>query len=540
MADAMAVDGPAPPTPDTPPPAAVADPAEPMRCGSGYAEYAKWVAARGVKLHKAVEAKAIPEMGGGAGIVATQPLPAGAVIAAAPPKAVFSTRRIREAPALAALLEEPQCAALRPLQKLVLLLAHEARDECSQWEPWISRLPQSYETLIEAPEEAVDRLRSRRRIEKVRHERRVVEAMHRECVDAVGGALRNQRQKRGGSPSATAAERLEQLRAPPPTRGGRGLPVTAAERLEQLSQMSHAEFRTWYCCVCSRGFYFNIDASRGDVWGLIPWLDYFNYTDGDGHRAAMNRRSGCFEVSLTSDVDSGEQILLHYGTYPNFELLLWYGFALLGSNKNQEYKLSALADANGNVPAGVDWARELVGAMRAHPPDRLGAGCWAGVRDAAAWEELCGRFESRGVDEIRMAQCAANWSLGSVGGRGVVSLAQPPVITSELQTAMYILAASVPPGAHAPSEQQGSGDGLTRERVAWLLRSLCLAEQALSWTGPPRGAVSPSHRDPGAVEAAGGGALDPRVVSAVADEEQGLLALLCSLPLEAWLAALTL
>lgn len=109
---------------------------------------------------------------------------------------------------------------------------------------------------------------------------------------------------------------------------------------------------------CTLGHYlwaFNTLMSRGfgfsdELWAVMPFVDYFNYalesngTMGErvleGARRTRNSLTSsalhslrdpndyAFEFSTVTNVTAGEQILLHYGAYSDFELLMWYGFSL--------------------------------------------------------------------------------------------------------------------------------------------------------------------------------------------------------------------
>ncbi|KEG12945.1 hypothetical protein DQ04_01311040 [Trypanosoma grayi] len=83
------------------------------------------------------------------------------------------------------------------------------------------------------------------------------------------------------------------------------------------------QFLWAYNTLMTRGF-----AYDAEVWALMPWVDYFNYslTSNATMKFDAKRRAYIFETLLP--IKSGEQILLHYGSYTDMELLLWYGFTL--------------------------------------------------------------------------------------------------------------------------------------------------------------------------------------------------------------------
>eukprot|EP01065_Artemidia_motanka_P002549 TRINITY_DN11211_c0_g1_i1.p1 TRINITY_DN11211_c0_g1~~TRINITY_DN11211_c0_g1_i1.p1 ORF type:complete len:320 (+),score=64.11 TRINITY_DN11211_c0_g1_i1:450-1409(+) len=311
----------------------------------------------------------------------------------------------------------------------------------------------------------VQRLKGKRQVEKVMAEQKMIATLHKQSCDVLTAALAQ----------------------------SEGTPLLA-----ELATLPLPEWRRWYCCVCSRGFYFDIDSSRGDVWTLMPWLDYFNYTDGTGHSAELNKRTGCFEVVLRADVQKGEQVLLHYGTYCNFELLLWYGFALVGCNANQVYKLSPLSDATGNLPTGVEWLQELLRLLASHPPPDLGSGCWEGV-DEDRWRSMCELWASAAALEIAEAGGANDWWLKNDG-------VSPPSVSSSMRLMVKALSCTA----------SATTSDLNDRRAAGILRALCVTEYVHNWEGEK------PARPPECV------------IEAVGEEQRAVLSGLTRLPPDAW------
>eukprot|EP00756_Hemistasia_phaeocysticola_P046401 Hpha_TRINITY_DN2017_c0_g1::TRINITY_DN2017_c0_g1_i1::g.82840::m.82840/K19199/SETD3; histone-lysine N-methyltransferase SETD3 len=400
-----------------------------------------------MSFNDAVTALPIPEMGGGVGIVATKDLAVGAIVASAPPSMFFNTLVAREVPELSAAFALECCSELVPLQRLVLLLARENADPQSRWAPWLRRLPREYDTMLEARPEEVELLHSRRRVDKVLMEQRAIADLHAKSCTAM----------------TAAAGKVE---------GG-------AESLRRLAELTLPEWRRWYCSVCSRGFYADIDPARGDVWKMIPWMDYFNYTTGEGHRVGVDKISGRFEVTLDSPVAAGEQVMLHYGSYPDFELLLWYGFALEDQNLNQMYKISPQANASGNIPE-EEWMGEVLKVLAKGPPE-LGEGCWAELKQSH-WGGLLQHWATKTIPSVER-YADADWHL-AMSAKG-------PTVSSNMMYGLRRLAAA-----------SGAAIGSTTHtaRTASLLRCFCVGELALNWsTPPPKAPSAPSPAAKGAL-----------------------------------------
>eukprot|EP01063_Lacrimia_lanifica_P031499 TRINITY_DN5201_c0_g3_i1.p1 TRINITY_DN5201_c0_g3~~TRINITY_DN5201_c0_g3_i1.p1 ORF type:complete len:488 (+),score=175.68 TRINITY_DN5201_c0_g3_i1:103-1464(+) len=359
-----------------------------------------WMVENGGELHPSVIAREMPEMGGGMGLCTDSGAGEGELLASVPLNLMFTTRVAKQHPAFQHYYDEQ---VLVPLQILPLFLSHEVRDEESYWYPWVSRLPKHYDTLIECSDDELQLLCvCPRRYRKVAHEKAEVRRLYDEAMMVLRGK-----------------------KIPV------SLPAAQQARLEALREIPFEEFRTNYCSVMSRGFYYNINASRHDVWTLIPWLDYFNYTDGKGHHAGFNDKTQRFEITTAHSVTENSQILLHYGTYSNFELLLWYGF-VLHSNRNLRYKLSPPADANGRTPTdNAEWLMEIFDSLVAH----FDVIPWASQKTIDMWKRDGIRaLQKRGLDQ--------NWTIAPPKGahRGVKTTEEtPPRVSPDLREAMKVL-----------------------------------------------------------------------------------------------------
>ena len=266
----------------------------------------------GAVFTNSVISKEMPEMGGGMGLCSTKDLEIGDDLCSVPTKLLFTTRVARAHPAFNHIIAKD----MKALQILPLFLFHESLDTTSFWYPWVSRLPRHYDTLVECPEELHEQFVCKRRLEKVVKEKAELKALYLEALSMM---------EKAGLPKV----------------GGK-VTEEMVKRVEAVRGITLAEFTGFYCSVMSRGFYYDIDSARHDVWAMIPWLDYFNYTDSAGHHAGFDVATQTFCITANGPITAGDQILLHYGTYSNFELLMWYGF-VLQSNRNLEYKFSPTA-----------------------------------------------------------------------------------------------------------------------------------------------------------------------------------------------------
>ncbi|KAH9584213.1 SET domain [Trypanosoma melophagium] len=86
------------------------------------------------------------------------------------------------------------------------------------------------------------------------------------------------------------------------------------------------EFLWAYNTLMSRGF-----AYDPEVWALMPWVDYFNYALTSNATMKFSEKQQAYVFETLLPITSGEQIFLHYGSYTDMELLLWYGFTLTPS-----------------------------------------------------------------------------------------------------------------------------------------------------------------------------------------------------------------
>eukprot|EP00667_Euglena_gracilis_P013155 EG_transcript_13549 len=287
--------------------------------GRRVADVEQWALAHGLKLH-GVRGQAYADCG--AGVVALKDIGIDDVLAEVPEELIVCTRMARRSPHLAPLLE---AAALSPIETLCLfLLTERCLGEDATMGPWIEVLPRRFDNLLHFSPAETAALQNSQRISKVQRE----QERARQSWAALQDALR------------------------------RHLDGHASPVLQHiLEELSLQRFLWAYSCLMSRGFFYDVAAAEGDVWAMMPWADFFNYSPaGDDIQTELRGTTFCFRSSARWR--RGEQVLLKYGAYSNFELLLWYGFALPACAR---YPLSPLQGPSGEcedpTPA---WLRRLL------------------------------------------------------------------------------------------------------------------------------------------------------------------------------------
>ena len=134
-----------------------------------------------------------------------------------------------------------------------------------------------------------------------------------------------------------------------------------------MAKVDRALIRWAFNSLMSRGFSYS-----DEVWAMMPWVDYYNYAlEANVHPSEPSRSAGGgfeFHVAPNATIREGEQLLLSYGTYTDFELSMWYGFTLCGGDgphhhENCAYVVSPMADTDGETPDGAQWAVALAKAI---------------------------------------------------------------------------------------------------------------------------------------------------------------------------------
>lgn len=135
------------------------------------------------------------------------------------------------------------------------------------------------------------------------------------------------------------------------------------------------EFFGWaFCTLMSRGFSHDIE-----IWSMMPWVDYFNFSHKPNVCWNNNYKKGIIEFTAIEKIRKGQELVIRYGSYSDFELLKWYGFTLCQSSVkipksldstqslfdwNHQLKcsyiLSPLADVNGKYDSTTIWLENII------------------------------------------------------------------------------------------------------------------------------------------------------------------------------------
>ena len=126
-----------------------------------------------------------------------------------------------------------------------------------------------------------------------------------------------------------------------------------------------------YCTLMSRGF-----SSDDETWMMIPWVDYFNFSQDPNVWWEENEEQNSFEFKALRNIQAGEELLINYASSSDLDLLTWYGFILcppLGKSLSLQlevqkfhqsecfYFFSPLAKANGDYDKSPQWVEEIIG-----------------------------------------------------------------------------------------------------------------------------------------------------------------------------------
>eukprot|EP01134_Creolimax_fragrantissima_P004287 CFRG4287T1 len=101
------------------------------------------------------------------------------------------------------------------------------------------------------------------------------------------------------------------------------------KKFSELTPPTWEEFIWAYHVVESRSFTTMIDGEETNV--LVPIVDMADHHPTEGKRVTKqyNPETECFEVRATAPFSVGDQLYLQYGQIQNWQLVLYYGFALL-------------------------------------------------------------------------------------------------------------------------------------------------------------------------------------------------------------------
>eukprot|EP01010_Urceolus_cornutus_P003545 NODE_503_length_1597_cov_238.388243_g382_i0.p1 GENE.NODE_503_length_1597_cov_238.388243_g382_i0~~NODE_503_length_1597_cov_238.388243_g382_i0.p1 ORF type:complete len:511 (+),score=126.46 NODE_503_length_1597_cov_238.388243_g382_i0:87-1535(+) len=283
----------------------------------------EWVKGKGAVLH-GVSAQHTENAG--LGVVATEPLKTGLTVATLPAGLSVTTITARQSPFLRPLLHS---AEFSPIQTLCLFLLSEvALGVDSKWLPWLHSLPPAFETLLHLTPHELQFLRLDRYIAKVEMEQQRAKTMWTDLVDKLANFLTALPIEDAVSNSPSHTDTISNG-----SNGSKGSspspPASTFVLAKVLEDCTFDRFLWSYCCLMSRGFWYPVNPSEGDVWCMMPWADFLNYEEGaEDACAAVDPLTGKFNVRTTRPVPQGKEIFITYGSYSNFELQLWYGFAV--------------------------------------------------------------------------------------------------------------------------------------------------------------------------------------------------------------------
>lgn len=291
------------------------------------------IATGGMKIHADILAKSIPSMGGGVGVVTSKSISAGQLIVQVPKHFMLTTRSAREY--LSKLLPPPsRLEELTPVEIIMSFLILAENDAQHVHYPWLRALPRSYDNLLELPYDSAPSpsaastddataaaydasirpfVWSARCRSKCVEERLRFESSVRRCKERIP-----QLRRCGSATHAVFEDRF------PVGRVDHKAATDQEDDDDVVPAHIPLEKFLWaYNSLMSRGF-----AYDEDIWAMMPWVDYFNYSLQPNVTMRYNDKHLRYEFITRHKIAAGEQLMLQYGSYADFELLLWYGFTL--------------------------------------------------------------------------------------------------------------------------------------------------------------------------------------------------------------------
>ncbi|CUI15209.1 Hypothetical protein, putative [Bodo saltans] len=360
-----------------------------------------------MKIHADIIAQSIPSMGGGMGIIATKPIGAGHVLVQVPLSFMLTTKSAREY-LLRTSPPPTELDTLTPVEAIMSFLLLAERDAQHVHYPWLRALPRCYDNLLELPygkrlprsstavegadaqayDDAIrshvwsDRCRAKCVEERLRFEASVDRC--RERIPLL---------RRGPSVTHAVFESCS---------GDDEESAAIKAAAGPQNELPLEKFLWAYNSLMSRGFSYD-----EDIWAMMPWVDYFNYSLFPNVTMRFNSSQKKYEFITKKKIQAGEQLMLQYGTYSDYELALWYGFTLRRVlfpnckplrvtqsdsdsssspsshivndaeqtrtlNTHFAYVFSPTYDPNGDLPIGVTWAIQLIQQAGLVPPPSWG------------------------------------------------------------------------------------------------------------------------------------------------------------------------
>lgn len=311
------------------------------------------------RFHPDVAAMPIPSMGGGMGVVATRALPAGSTVASIPYSSMLTAKsaawclnnaaRARGGMGLGA------TPSFQPISIIVAFLigvrtsrlplldsgsdtptlvsAEPSQEGWNSWvglrgvaQHWIQSLPSRYDTLLELPPStiAAGATGITRYDDKIRAEiHRALTIYAPEVAEIVLRCSIFARAADEEVRPLVEEALLEQSCIGPITDRDRHTIDVVGDDARPPRTPFQRLFLWGFLSLMSRGFAF-----PDDVWAMMPWVDYFNYTPITCVAPFYNEETKQYQFTTRFFVSAGDQLLLTYGCYCDFEIALWYGFTL--------------------------------------------------------------------------------------------------------------------------------------------------------------------------------------------------------------------
>lgn len=289
-----------------------------------------FIAQEGATVADSIVAVPIAEMGGGYGVLAHKTLSAGATIVSIPLSLMLTTRSAKQylETRNQSYWDDASRMAFRSLTPVEILMSYlllAEQDSSEKFYGWLRAMPRRYDNLLELPMEqelpnvlsgavASPRLRQKVRMEQQRF------------LDSVGrceNALYALKMAELPSSSHVVAESHDAASSGSSSNLMMMPSSSSSASHGQPLLRRHRKFLWAYNSLMSRGF-----AYDEDIWAMMPWVDYFNYSLRPNVTMRFNAKRRAYEFLTKMPVAAGEQLFLQYGEYSDMELALWYGFAL--------------------------------------------------------------------------------------------------------------------------------------------------------------------------------------------------------------------
>jgi hypothetical protein len=288
-----------------------------------------FIAQEGATVADSIVAVPIAEMGGGYGVLAHKTLSAGATIVSIPLSLMLTTRSAKQylETRNQSYWDDASRMAFRSLTPVEILMSYlllAEQDPSEKFYGWLRAMPRRYDNLLELPMEqelpnvlsgavASPRLRQKVRMEQ----QRFLDSVGR-CENALYAL------KIAEIPSSSHVVAESHDAASSGSSSNIIMPSSSSSSSHgQPLLRRHRKFLWAYNSLMSRGF-----AYDEDIWAMMPWVDYFNYSLRPNVTMRFNAKRRAYEFLTKMPVAAGEQLFLQYGEYSDMELALWYGFAL--------------------------------------------------------------------------------------------------------------------------------------------------------------------------------------------------------------------